>query len=172
MRAVSSQVVADPPSVWIRLAGFVCVAAGAILAGVGATRAWASIRFPADTQGVADVQVFGTDVWEGKFVILASVTCLLLVFASRLTASSSTRRGLAIALFVLGAACIALPVAGAVRAEDRFGGGGGLDRMAQTLSRELGLPEEVVREQLAEQFERELRVDVEPGLWLTTAGAS
>jgi uncharacterized membrane protein YeiB len=154
----------------LRLAGTACVALGAITAGVGATREWAAIGFTADVEHAADVSVHGIDVWEGKVVLFAAVAALLVMLAMRISGSRSTRRGLAIALIVLGAFCVALPVADAVRAKNRFGGVEGVDRLARTLSVQLGLPEEVVREPLAELLDQDLRVEISPGLWITAAG--
>jgi hypothetical protein len=154
----------------LRLAGTACVALGAIAAGVGATREWAAIGFTADVEHAADVSVHGIDVWEGRVAIFAAVAALLVLLAMRISGSRSTRRGLAIALIVLGALCVALPVADAVRAKNRFGGVEGVDRLARTLSVQLGLPEEVVREPLAELLDQDLRVEVSPGLWITAAG--
>jgi hypothetical protein len=153
----------------LRLAGTACVALGAIAAGVGATREWAAIGFTADVEHAADVSVHGIDVWEGKVVLFAAVAALLVMLAMRISGSRGTRRGLAIALIVLGAFCVALPVADAVRAKDRFGGVEGVDRLARTLSVQLGLPEEVVREPLAELLDH-LRVEISPGPWITAAG--
>jgi hypothetical protein len=154
----------------LRLAGTACVALGAITAGVGATREWAAIGFTADVEHAADVSVHGIDVWEGKVVFFAAVAALLVMLAMRISGSRSTRRGLAIALIVLGACCVTLPVADAVRAKDRFGGVEGVDRLARTLSVQLGLPEEVVREPLAELLDQDLRVEISPGLSITAAG--
>ena len=154
----------------LRFAGTACVALGAITAGVGATREWAAIGFTADVEHAADVSVHGIDVWEGKVVLFAALASLLVMLAMRISGSRSTRRGLAIALIVLGALCIALPVAGAVRARDRFGGVEGADRLMRTLSVQLGLPEEVVRERLATLLDRDLRVEISQGLWITVAG--
>jgi len=154
----------------LRLAGTACVALGAIAAGVGATREWATIGFTADVEHAADVSVHGIDVWEGKVVLFAAVAALLVLLAMRISGSCGTRRGLAITLIVLGALCVALPVADGVRAKDRFGGVEGVDRIAKTLSVQLGLPEEVVRERLADLLAQDLRVEISPGLWITVAG--
>jgi hypothetical protein len=153
-----------------RLAGTACVALGAIAAGVGATREWAAIGFRADIEHAADVSVHGIDVWEGKVVLFAAVASLLVMLAMRISGSRSTRRGLALALIVLGALCVWLPVADAIRAKDRFGGVEGDDRLTRTLSVQLGLPEEVVRERLSELLDQDLRVEISPGLWITAAG--
>jgi hypothetical protein len=154
----------------LRLAGTICVALGAIAAGVGATREWATIGFTADVEHAADVSVHGIDVWEGKVVLFAAVAALLVLLAMRISGSRGTRRGLAITLIVFGALCVALPVADGVRAKDRFGGVEGVDRLAKTLSVQLGLPEEVVRERLADLLAQDLRVEISTGLWITVAG--
>jgi len=109
-------------------------------------------------------------VWEGKVVLFAAVAALLVMLAMRISGSRGTRRGLAIALIVLGALCVALPGADAVRAKDRFGGVEGVDRLAKTLSVQVGLPEDVVRERLRDLLAEDLRVEISAGLWLTVAG--
>jgi len=167
---MSSEIASTARPTGLRLAGTACVALGAIAAGVGATREWAAIGFTADVERAADVSVHGIDVWEGKVVLFAAVASLLVMLAMRVSGSASTRRGLAIALIILGALCVTLPVAGAIRARDRFGGVEGADRMARTLSLQLGLPEEVVRERLSELLDQDLRVEISPGLWITAGG--
>jgi hypothetical protein len=167
---MASEITSTGRPTLLRLAGTACVALGAIVAGVGATREWTAIGFTADVQRAADVSVHGIDVWEGKVVLFAAVASLLVLLAMRISGSRSTRRGLAIALIVLGALCVALPVADAVRAKDRFGGVEGDDRLTRTLSVRLGLPEEVVRERLADLLDQDLRVEISPGLWITAAG--
>jgi hypothetical protein len=156
----------------LRLAGTAFVALGAIVAGVGATREWAAIGFTADVEHAADVSFHGIDVWEGKVVLFAAVASLLVMLAMRISGSRSTRRGLAIALVVLGLLCVVLPVADAVRAKDRFGGVEGVDRLTRTLSAQLGLPEEVVREPLSVLLDQDLRVEISPGLWIVAAGGA
>jgi len=167
---VTSELASTARPTGLRVAGFVCVALGAVLAGVGATREWVAVGFAADTEHSADLSVHGIDVWEGKVVLFAAAAALLVLLAMRISGSPSTRRGLAILLIVLGAACIALPVVDAVRARDRFGGSEGLEKYVASLSVKLGLPKDVIREQLSEQLDKELRVEVSPGLWLAVAG--
>jgi hypothetical protein len=167
---MASEITSTARPTGLRLAGTACVALGAIAAGVGATREWAAIGFTADVEHAADVSVHGIDVWEGKVVLFAAVASLLVMLAMRISGSRRTRRGLAIALIVLGALCVWLPVADAVRAKDRFGGVEGDDRLTRTLSVQLGLPEEVVRERLSELLDEDLRVEISSGLWITAAG--
>ncbi len=154
----------------ISLAGFLCLAVGAVAAGYGATADWVIIGFPEDIERVVDVTVRGTDVWEGKAVLLGAVAALMAMLAMRLSRSEAVGRSLAVALLIVGLAGLALPVADAVRAEERFGGGEGVDLLAKRLAAQLELPEDVVREQLREEFQRALRVEVEQGIWISAAG--
>ncbi|HEY7659792.1 MAG TPA: Trp biosynthesis-associated membrane protein [Actinomycetota bacterium] len=154
----------------LRVAGFAAVVVGALLAGIGATSTWASIGFSADMQRAADVPLNGTDVWEGKAIMLAVLIALAAVLALRLASSGRARRAMAILVIVLGVTCAALPILDAVRARHRFGGGEGVDRVATILAAQLALPVEVVRRELTEAFEAGLRVEIQPGLWLTVAG--
>ena len=167
---MTSEIASTARPTALRVAGFVCVALGAVLAGVGATREWVAVGFSADTEHAADLSVHGIDVWEGKVVLFAAAAALLVLLAMRISGSPGTRRGLAVVLIVLGALCIALPVVDAVRARDRFAGSEGLERFVASLSVKLGLPKEVIREQLSDQLDEELRVEVSPGLWLTVTG--
>jgi hypothetical protein len=153
-----------------RLLGFLCLAAGAVLAGIGATREWAAIGFPGDLEHAADAPLHGTDVWEGKVVLLGAALALVAMLAMRLTRSSGVRRALAVCLIAIGVAITAIAGVSALRAEDRFGEASGADRYATWLAAQLGLPEDVVREQFDRELEAALRVDVEPGVWLSVAG--
>ena len=154
----------------LRLLGFLVLVGGSVLAGIGATRLWATIGFVADSEGAADVFVYGTDVWEGKVVLLIAGLALVSMIVMRTTTSGTLRRSFGVGLVVLGLVCAALPLLAAIRADDRFGGAEGLDRMARILSARLELPEDVIREQLAEHFERDRRGEVGPGLGLSVGG--
>lgn len=154
----------------LRLAGFLTLAAGALAAGIGATRDWVIVGFPQDEAGSTDVPFRGTDVWEGKAVLLIAVAALLCLLAIRLVQTSATRKAIAVLVIALGVLAAALPLADALRARDRFGGGEGLDQIASGLATQLELPEDVVRAQLEEQFGAFLQVDVQPGLWLSAFG--
>lgn len=154
----------------VRLAGFLALSVGAVAAGAGAVRDWAVVGFPEDAAGAADVSFRGTDVWEGKVALLLAVGALVAMLALRLAQTAATRKAIAALLIAFGLTATALPLADAARAEDRFGGVGGLDRIARGLAARLDLPEDVVREQLEERFEALLRVEVRPGLWVSSAG--
>jgi hypothetical protein len=167
---MASEITSTARPTGLRLAGFAIVALGAVVGGVGATREWAAVGFVADTEHAADVTVHGTDVWEGKVVLFATVIALLMMIAMRISGAGATRRWLAIALIALGALCVALPVMDAVRAEDRFGGVEGTDLLVRSVSVELGLPEDVVRERLTDLLEQDLRVEIGRALWVAVLG--
>jgi hypothetical protein len=170
MRSMSRELLSAARPTRLRLLGFLVLVAGSVLAGIGATREWATIGFVADVEGAVDVSVYGTDVWEGKVVLLIAGVALVVMIVMRMATSGALRRSLGVTLIVVGIVCAALPALAAIRADARFGGGDGLDRMARALSARLEFPEDVIREQLAEQFERDLRVEIGPGLWLSVAG--
>jgi hypothetical protein len=168
-----------PAEIWstvrpspLRLAGFLCLVVGAALVGIGASGDWAAIGFVADLERAADVTVRGTDVWEGKVVLLTAAIALIAIPALRLARSSGVRRGIAVALVATGIVALALPVSVAVRPEDRLGGTQGVDLLTERLAAELGLPEDVVREQLSDELRRALRVDVASGVWFSAAGGA
>ncbi len=167
---MSSGIRSTAPPTTLRLVGFLVVVLGSAAAGIGATREWAAIGFAADTQGAADVSVYGTDVWEGKVILLAAGVALVATIVMRVARSAVVRAACGVLLVALGITCLVLAITTSVGARARFGGEEGLDRVARVLSQELGLPEDVVREQLAEQFERDLRVELQPAIWLCGLG--
>ena len=165
---MARELLSTPPR--LRLAGFLVVVAGSVLAGICATRRWATVGFPRDAHGTLDVPTHGTDIWEGKVVLLLAGVGLVLLIVMRLARSRLLRRSLGVALIVLGLVCAALPLFIAVRPETRLGGEEGLERWVSSIAAELELPEDVVREQVADQARQNLRVELEPALWLTVAG--
>ena len=156
----------------LRLAGFACVALGAVIAGLGATREWVAVGLKADIEHVVDSSTPGTDVWEGKVIVFIVAIALVVTLAMRISASATTRHALAIVLIVLGVACVVLPLVDAVRARERFGGAEGLERYVAAIAAQANLPEEVVSEQLEKEFNRGSRVEIGPGLWLTVFGGT
>jgi len=153
-----------------RLWGFLCLVAGALLAGLGATRDWAVIGFPSDTKGTLDVPVRGTDVWEGKVVLASAVVTLVVMLAARVVRSTETRRILAFGIATLGALVLALALSVAIRADARFGGAEGLDDVAANLAKQLDQDPAAIRSQLEQQFGKQLRVDLGSGVWVAVAG--
>ncbi|HYG71828.1 MAG TPA: hypothetical protein VEC15_06010 [Actinomycetota bacterium] len=154
----------------LRFVGFLAIVVGAGAIGLAATRRWVTIGFAGDTEGAADVPLNGTDLWEGKAVLLAAAVALTLMLVIRIARSSTTRRVLAIGLIVIGLASAALVTIVALGAEDRFAGDEGIDRIAAAISRQTGDSEEVVREALLETLRGLLRVDVAITTWIVVGG--
>jgi tryptophan-associated transmembrane protein len=153
-----------------RLFGFLAIIVGAALIGIGATREWASIGFVGDTQHAADVPVNGTDLWEGKAVLLAAAVALVLMLVMRIATSATTRRVLAIVVLVLGISAAAIGVWFGITAESRFAKSEGIDRIAAAVARETGDAEDVVRAALEQTLNGVLRVDVGSSVWLVVVG--
>jgi Tryptophan-associated transmembrane protein (Trp_oprn_chp) len=154
----------------LRLWGFVCTAAGALLAGLGATRDWAVVGFAGDVSGRLDVPVKGVDVWEGKVVLVAALLALLATIAIRLVRKVSARTALGVVVVGLGATIMAMSISVAMRPQARFGGGEGLDQMAVDLAGQLGEDPATIRDQLQERYGATLRVDLGAGVWLALGG--
>lgn len=154
----------------LRLWGFVCVALGALLAGLGAVRDWAVVGFPGDLTGQLDVPIKGTDAWEGKVVLAGAALALIVLIAIRLSRSPRARRTGALAIVTFGALALALALSVAIRPTIRFGGTHGLDELAANLATQLDQDEAAIRAQLDQQFGDHLRVDLGTGVWLAMAG--
>jgi hypothetical protein len=154
----------------LRLLGFVTLAVGALLAGIGATATWATVGFPGDVAGAADVPVKGTDVWEGKIVLVFAAAVLVALIALRLVRPGGGRSIVAVGVTIAGVVVVALTALDLVTAEDRFGGADGLEELARSVATQLGQPTERVRALLEQSFGATLRVDVGAGLPLALLG--
>jgi hypothetical protein len=170
MRRMRPEILSTAGPSRLRLLGFLATVAGAALVGIAATREWAAVGFAGDVERAADVSVRGTDVWEGKALLLAAAVSLALLVALRLASSSTTRRAVAIAIVALGLASAGIAAVAAVRAGERFGGSAGVDRLAAAIARQTGDAEDVVRDALTKALAEEIRVDVRPAIWLGVAG--
>jgi hypothetical protein len=154
----------------LRLWGFLVLAAGALLAGLGAVMDWAIVGFPDDPSGHLDVAIKGVDVWEGTIVLAAAVLALVGQIALRATRGRERRRAVAFGLASLGALILAIALSVAVRADARFGGSEGLDELAAGLAEQLDEPVDAVRAQLEERFAEQITVDLGPGVWVAALG--
>ncbi|MGE5227548.1 MAG: Trp biosynthesis-associated membrane protein [Planctomycetaceae bacterium] len=66
----------------LRLASFVVVVLGAVLAGVGAVQTWVTVGIAHQSQ--LDSPTKGTDIWQGRVVLACAAVLLVCVIASRL----------------------------------------------------------------------------------------
>jgi hypothetical protein len=154
----------------LRLWGFLVLALGALVAGLGAVMDWAIIGFPSDMTGRLDTPVKGVDVWEGKVVLGAAVLALVGQVVLRTIRGKEPRRAVAFGLASLGALILAIALSVAVRADARFGGSEGLDELAASLAEQLDEPVDAVRAQLEEQFADQITVDLGAGVWVAALG--
>lgn len=152
----------------LRLAGFACTAIGALLVGLGATWDWATVHVPGVT-GTPISPFKGVDVWEGKVALFAGITILVLVIVSRLLAGRTATRGAAAIIVVLGLGAAALAASDVARADTRFRADDGLERIARSVSDQLGLPFEDVLAQL-KRVAPKLEIRAASGIYVTIAG--
>ena len=152
----------------LRLVGFACTAVGALLVGLGATMDWATVHVPGVT-GTPIPPFKGIDVWEGKVELLASISILVLVIVSRLLAGRTAGRATAVIILVLSVGGSALAASDLVRADTRFRADDGLERMARSVSAQLGLPFEEVLAQLR-RVAPDLEIRAASGVDVTIAG--
>ena len=156
----------------LRLAGFLTLAAGGAMLGIGAISTWGSVGFPEEIDPTRSVTaaVPGIDLWEGMLALAAALVVLIGMLALRISRSAATRRLIAVVITVVAFGAAALAVTVAVGAQDRFVQTEGLDAYARTLSEELDLPFEQVRRDIEEIFRQDLLVETAPGIWVTVAG--
>src|SRR5438067_914935 len=95
----------------LRLAGFLCVAAGGLRPGIGLVGSTA-----------LDSPIKGTDVWEGRATLAIAAVVLVGVIAMRLSGTAWIRRAIAIGITVLGLFAAGLAVGDAIRVRSRFSG--------------------------------------------------
>ncbi|HKZ75961.1 MAG TPA: hypothetical protein VJ259_04800 [Actinomycetota bacterium] len=147
----------------LRLGGFLALALGGVLIGLGSLTDWATVSpFDTPTRGV--------DIWEGILTLAIGVAVLVGMIVMRLLATQPARRAVAIAILVLGLVASALAAAVALNAERRFTAPGERDRIAMEEAARLGLPFDQVRDQIEVAFDLRFQVSLDAGVYLVIAG--
>jgi hypothetical protein len=154
----------------LRLVGFACTAIGALLVGLGATMDWATVHVPGVT-GTPIPPFKGVDVWEGKVELFTGITILVLVIVTRLLAGRTAARATAAIILVLTVGAGALAASDLARADTRFRADDGLERIARSVSAQLGLPFGSVLGQM-KQIAFQLEIRAAAGLYVTIAGGA
>jgi hypothetical protein len=154
----------------LRLVGFACTAVGALLVGLGATMDWATVHVLGVT-GTPIPPFKGVDVWEGKVELLTGITILVLVIVSRLLAGRTAARATAAIILVLSVGAGARAASDLARADTRFRADDGLERIARSVSAQLGLPFGSVLAQM-ERIAFQLEIRAAAGLYVTIAGGA
>ncbi len=153
----------------LRVAGFLCLALGGLLLGLGSLQRWAIVGFPQDTAHRLDVPTNGVDIWEGKLALAAGILILVGVIVLRLV-GATRRRAIALGVLLLGVAATAAALEAWARSDEVFGGAGSLDRIARARASRLGKPFAEVLAQLQAKFATQLQIRIGSGMWLTMAG--
>ena len=129
---------------------------------------WATVHVPGVT-GTPIPPFKGVDVWEGKVELLTGITILVLVIVSRLLAGRTAGRATAAIIFVLSVGAGALAASDLARADTRFRADDGLERIARSVSVQLGLPFQDVLAQL-KRIAPKLEIAAASGTYVTIAG--
>ncbi len=155
----------------LRLWGFLALAAGGVLLGIGSISNWAVVGFTGDTAHVLDMPTKGTDIWEGKVTLAFGLIALIGMIVIRLASSDLFRKAIAYLIVVSGAAGAAIGVFDAARVVDRFSGGdSALTAIASKAAAGLGVPVAQVLQQLQANRAKYISVSRGPGLWLVMGG--
>jgi hypothetical protein len=150
----------------LRVAGSVLTIAGALIAGIGSTLAWATAGLRLDTQGVLDLEFRGLDLVGGIIALVVAVLTLggLALFRR---ATGQARERLGVGLLLAGVVIMAMPLSVAIRAEKRA-----VESMARVAAQTGGLTIEEATELVREDPSLAVRSELGPGIWLTLAGGA
>jgi hypothetical protein len=155
----------------LRLWGFLALAAGGVLLGVGSISNWAVVGFTGDTSHALDIPTKGTDIWDGKVTLAFGLIALIGMIVIRLASSDLFRKAIAYLIVVSGTVGAGIGVFDALRSTDRFSGGNGaLTAIAAKAAAGLGLPVSQILQQLQESRAKYIFVSRGSGLWLVIAG--
>ena len=157
----------------LRLWGFLALAAGGLLLGMGSITDWAVVGFTGDKQHTLDLPTKGTDIWEGKVTLAVGLIALIGMIAIRLASSNRARKALAYLIVAAGAIGAGVGILDALRFTDRFSGGSAaLADIAQNASVKLGVPASGILEALLANRTRLISVTHGTGLWMVIAGGA
>lgn len=126
----------------LRVAGFLVTAAGALLAGVGATLIWVTVGIEV-AEGI-DTVTRGIDVWDGVVVLVCAVLTLIAVLATRMATSPRVRRAGATLVIAAGFVALSVSAAFVLTASTRFEPVDD-DTLIAAIARAAGIPEDQVR---------------------------
>jgi hypothetical protein len=153
----------------LRLAGFLCLAAGGLVLGVGSLMTWAVVGVVGSH--ALDSSVKGTDVWDGKVTLAIAVAALVGMLAVRLVPSGSVRRLISAAIAMGGLFATGLAIGDTMRIKSRFTGDlAALQKIAKLLADTTHRPVVDILTQLEQQLSKLVTVTRGRGLWLVMAG--
>jgi hypothetical protein len=155
----------------LRLWGFLALAAGGVLLGIGSISNWAVVGFTGDKAHALDIPTKGTDIWEGKATLAFGLIALIGMIVVRLASSDRFRKAIAYLIVASGVAGAGIGVLDAARVVDRFSGGNSaLTAIAQKAAASLGLPVAKILQELQANRDKYIFVSRGLGLWLVIGG--
>jgi hypothetical protein len=152
----------------LRLIGFLLVALGGLLAGIGVVITWVTVGLTDDKNNVLTQRYLGTDLPEGKVVLAAGLILLGGIIVLRRVRGPFARRAVAALLIVasLLTVGIAIKVAtGAHRYADKA-----LQDMTNVAAVTLKLPPDQARQRVDQIASLGITVTRGTGVWLALAG--
>jgi cytochrome bd-type quinol oxidase subunit 2 len=152
----------------LRLVGFLLVAVGGLIAGVGAMLTWFTVGLSDDKQNVLTQRYLGVDLLEGKIVLAAGVILLGGILAVRRVRGALARRAVAGVLIVASLLIAGIAVAAATgthRLGDRA-----LQDMAKTAAAALKIPLDLARQRVDRIASLGIIVTRGIGIWLALLG--
>jgi hypothetical protein len=153
----------------LRLAGFLCLAIGGLVLGVGSLMTWAVVGVVGSH--ALDSTIKGTDIWDGQVTLAIAVVALVGVLAVRLVRSGSVRRLIAVAIAIGGLFATGLAIGDAIRIRSRFTGDlTALEKIAKALADTTRRPVVEILTQLEQRLSQLVTVTRGRGLWLVIAG--
>ena len=158
------------PTSPLRLAGFLLVALGALLVGIGSVLLWMTVGMKGDTSGVLTSKIPGVDLSQGKVTLAIAILSLIGVLLVRAVRSARARRAISVGLIVAGLVAAgvagAMIVTGASRYESQA-----VDVVTSAVAQALGKPEAEVRPIVqAAKDQVGVVASVGVGPWLTLLG--
>lgn len=145
----------------LRLWGFLVTILGGTLIGVGSILTWAEVDFG----GISVTK--GIDTLEGKVALGASILVLIGIPAMRGALSRPGRRAWAIIIVVASLVAGGLTLYALGQKQERLGIGS-----AENLARDIAAQSGIAETEVLEQVRGEVIVEVQPGLYITIAGAA
>ena len=153
-----------PAATGSRALAFGLCAAGALVAGIGATLPWITVGLKADTEGVLDETFHGIDLVGGLIALVAAIAVLAMLFAMRLLAARA-RRALALGLMLAGLAIITVTLLVGLDPSARAEA-----EMARAAAKAGGMTIAEAEQLIATQPDFAVRSELGVGLWLSALG--
>lgn len=152
----------------LRLIGFLLVALGGLLAGIGVVITWVTVGLTDDKNNVLTQRYLGTDLPEGRLVLAAGLILLGGIIALRRVRGPFARRAVATLLIVASLLTVGMAITvatGTHRYADKA-----LQDMTNVAAVTLKLPPDQARQRVDQIASLGITVTRGSGIWLALAG--